>query len=65
MFKSILCFSNGIKKNTSSKVTHTLLFKEFKYFKTTHAYHLVDPSPWPLVASLGAFMFTVGCIIYA
>jgi cytochrome c oxidase subunit 3 len=21
---------------------------------------LVDPSPWPLVASLGAFMFTVG-----
>jgi cytochrome c oxidase subunit 3 len=45
------------KKNTSSKVTHTLLFKEqFKYFKTTHAYHLVDPI-WPLVASLGAFMF--------
>jgi hypothetical protein len=45
MFKSILCFFKRNKKNTSSKVTHTLLFKEqFKYFKTTHAYHLVDPS---------------------
>jgi hypothetical protein len=45
------------KSNTNSKVFHTLLFKEqFKYLKTTHSYHLVDPSPWPLVASLGAFM---------
>jgi hypothetical protein len=36
---------------------HTLLLKEqFKYLKTTHSYHLVDPSPWPIVASLGAFM---------
>jgi cytochrome c oxidase subunit 3 len=25
---------------------------------------LVDPSPWPLVASLGAFMFTVGTVSY-
>jgi len=65
MFKSILCFFKRNKKKTSSKVTHTLLFKEqFKYFKTTHAYHLVDPSPWPLVASLGAFMLTVGGVLY-
>jgi hypothetical protein len=60
MFKSILCFFKRNKKNTSSKVTHTLFKEQFKYFKTTHAYHFVDPSPWPLVASLGAFMFTVG-----
>jgi cytochrome c oxidase subunit 3 len=65
MFKSILSFFKRNKKNTNSKVTHTLLFKEqFKYFKTTHAYHLVDPSPWPLVASLGAFMFAVGGVLY-
>jgi cytochrome c oxidase subunit 3 len=65
MFKSILSFFKRNKKNTGSKVIHTLLFKEqFKYFRTTHAYHLVDPSPWPLVASLGAFMFTVGLVLY-
>jgi hypothetical protein len=46
MFKSILCFFKRNKKKIQVVVTHTLLFKEqFKYFKTTHAYHLVDPSP--------------------
>nr|YP_665708.1 cytochrome c oxidase subunit 3 [Mesostigma viride]AAL36747.1 cytochrome c oxidase subunit 3 [Mesostigma viride]ADU04603.1 cytochrome c oxidase subunit 3 [Mesostigma viride] len=29
-----------------------------------HPYHLVDPSPWPLVASLGAFTTTVGGVMY-
>jgi cytochrome c oxidase subunit 3 len=53
------------KKNTKSKVQKTLFFKEqFKYLKTAHSYHLVDPSPWPLVASLGAFMFTSGLVLY-
>jgi len=52
-------------KIQSNKVLDTLLFKEqFKYLKTTHAYHLVDPSPWPIVASLGAFMLTVGGVLY-
>jgi cytochrome c oxidase subunit 3 len=44
---------------------NSILFKEhFKYLKTTHSYHLVDPSPWPLVASLGAFMLTTGGVLY-
>jgi hypothetical protein len=31
----------------NNKSFHTLLFKEqFKYLKTSHSYHLVDPSPW-------------------
>ena len=43
----------------------TLRFQEqFKYLKTTHSYHLVDPSPWPAVASLGAFMITSGLVLY-
>jgi hypothetical protein len=51
------------KKN--NKVLHTLLFKEqFKYLKTTHSYHLVDPSPWPIVASFGAFMLTQWVVLY-
>ena len=40
------------------------LNEQFKYLKTRHFFHLVDPSPWPLVASLGAFMLTVGGVLY-
>lgn len=28
-----------------------------------HDYHLVDPSPWPLLASLGAFIMAVGGVV--
>ena len=30
-----------------------------------HPYHLVDPSPWPLVASCGAFMLVLGIVFAA
>ena len=36
----------------------------FAYIKTKHSWHLVDPSPWPLVASLGAFFMTTGGVLY-
>jgi hypothetical protein len=40
--------------------------EQFKYLKTRHTWHLVDPSPWPIVASLGAFFHDFGgCSIYA
>ncbi|WP_306015935.1 cytochrome c oxidase subunit 3 [Oceanicaulis sp. MMSF_3324] len=29
-----------------------------------HDYHLVDPSPWPFVASLGAFVLTLGAVVF-
>jgi cytochrome c oxidase subunit 3 len=29
-----------------------------------HDYHLVDPSPWPFVASLGAFVLTFGAVVF-
>jgi cytochrome c oxidase subunit 3 len=29
-----------------------------------HPYHLVDPSPWPLVASMAALVSTVGGVMY-
>ena len=49
----------------NNKTRHVLLLKEqFKYLKTTHSYHLVDPSPWPLVAAFGGFMFTLGTVLY-
>jgi cytochrome c oxidase subunit 3 len=30
----------------------------------THPFHLVDPSPWPLVASIGALGMTFGGVLY-
>ena len=38
--------------------------KQFRYLKTKHSFHLVDPSPWPLVASLGTFFLTSGGVSY-
>jgi cytochrome c oxidase subunit 3 len=42
----------------------TIMEFPFLYIKTKHSYHLVDPSPWPLVASLGVFMLTTGSVLY-
>jgi len=35
-----------------------------KFNNQRHPYHLVDPSPWPLCASLGAFGLTFGGVMY-
>ena len=29
-----------------------------------HDYHLVDPSPWPLVGSIGAFTMLIGAVFW-
>ena len=31
---------------------------------SNHPYHLVDPSPWPIIASLAALLLTVGGVMY-
>lgn len=51
---------NGLKK----RVEFFFSKEQFKYLVTQHSYHLVDPSPWPLIAALGAFMFTTGMVLY-
>ena len=32
--------------------------------KPNHPYHLVDPSPWPVVGALAGGLFTVGMVLY-
>jgi len=32
--------------------------------KRTHSFHLVDPSPWPFFASIGALALTVGGVLF-
>jgi len=29
-----------------------------------HGYHLVDPSPWPIMGAFSAFMLTFGTVLY-
>jgi len=29
-----------------------------------HSFHLVDPSPWPIISAFSAFMLTVGGVLY-
>ena len=67
MLKSLSINDPYIKKNLKEKntVKKILFFKrQFNYLKTAHSYHLVDPSPWPILASLGAFMLTSGFVLY-
>lgn len=32
--------------------------------KKRHLFHLVDPSPWPFFAALGAFALTLNAVAY-
>ena len=32
--------------------------------KQKHPYHLVDPSPWPIVGSIAAFVLAMGAVFY-
>jgi cytochrome c oxidase subunit 3 len=35
-----------------------------KHNKQIHGFHLVDPSPWPLISAFSAFMTTFGGVLY-
>lgn len=55
----------GCKSSDLICINYSFYNKEyFKYLKTKHSWHLVDPSPWPLVASMGAFFLTSGGVLY-
>lgn len=61
--------NNNLNVNKREKFIKTMLInlkykEEFTYLKTKHSFHLVDPSPWPIVAAFGAFMFTLGMVLY-
>jgi Cytochrome c oxidase subunit III len=58
-------FENEALIQTNLYFEFNLVFKDqFNYFKAKHSYHLVDPSPWPFLASVGGFMFTTGLVLY-
>lgn len=65
MLSFVIVFLSCTEKKMDNRVIYTLFFREqFKYLKTAHSYHLVDPSPWPLIASFGGFMITSGLVLY-
>jgi cytochrome c oxidase subunit 3 len=62
-----------IKNLLLKRFIYVSRFKNFKNFdflfcsyqiKTSHHWHLVDPSPWPLMGALGAFCLTSGGVLY-
>ena len=53
-----------ISRKKTNFLKSELINSFFYYLKTRHSFHLVDPSPWPLVASLGALMLTTGSVLY-
>ena len=57
-------FSTSTPTRVFTQMDRDRFTQNFKYLKTKHSYHLVDPSPWPLVASLGAFFMTFGTVLY-
>jgi cytochrome c oxidase subunit 3 len=68
MIKIYNNFSNFIfntkREHFLNSYINTQYSTQFQYLKTRHSFHLVDPSPWPLVASLGALMLTTGGVLY-
>ena len=53
-------FNNLFLNNRDTKFNND----NYNYIQTKHSWHLVDPSPWPLVASLGGFSMTSGGVLY-
>ena len=53
-----------INFNYFIKKSEFLYKEQFKYLKTKHNFHLVDPSPWPVVAALGAFFLVTGGVLF-
>ena len=54
--ENILIEQNAVKS--------TQMGLSFLHIKTRHSFHLVDSSPWPILASLGVFILTVGSVLY-
>nr|YP_009495487.1 cytochrome c oxidase subunit III [Toxarium undulatum]AWQ64134.1 cytochrome c oxidase subunit III [Toxarium undulatum] len=52
------------RKQFSTECFSFIKSENFRYYKTKHSWHLVDPSPWPLIAALGAFFLTSGGVLY-
>ena len=50
--------------NYNLKFNYLLRNRDFIYIKTKHSWHLVDPSPWPLMAAISAFITTSGGVLY-
>ena len=52
------------KKLNRKEISILMSVDTFSYIKTKHSWHLVDPSPWPIIASLAAFTMTSGGVFY-
>lgn len=56
---------NKQKIHKPNPIKSTLVLgASFTYLRTGHKYHLVDPSPWPVMSSVGVFTLVTGIVAY-
>jgi cytochrome c oxidase subunit 3 len=70
MFNSFFFFNNINNSDKSLNLKSNFLKKRNVYKSSTkreqtHPFHLVDPSPWPLLGSLSSFALLGGVVYYA
>ena len=53
----------NLKKNHNKIEENNLKLIEYKN-NQRHPFHLVDPSPWPIIAAVGALGFTLGGVLF-
>jgi len=56
--------NNSSKTNNRENILLTYKFNDSSYISTKHSWHLVDPSPWPLLSAFGAFTITFGLVLF-
>lgn len=39
-------------------------YNKWQYLETRHPFHIVDPSPWPILTSMGVFPLAIGGVGY-
>ena len=68
MFNILLSNKNIVnnKERKKNSLMANVLFNNepFKYLKTRHTWHLVDPSPWPIFCSFATLILAVGAVYY-
>ena len=63
-YTSLFLMENVLNIKNQNKFTNAEKHVIKKYFSNQHPFHLVTPSPWPILVSLNAFSVTLSAVSY-